>query len=352
MKFMHIADVHLGCTPDARTEWAEARSRELWETFRKTIADASARQADLVLIAGDLFHHTPDEAQLREVNYLLGSYPQICFAIIAGNHDYWPAGSAWETFEFAPNVALLGREGVECIRFASIGCEVYGFSYDRPQITKARYDHLHPEDNAYFHILLAHGGDADHIPIDVRALEQSGFDYIALGHIHKPTVVLPSRALYPGALSPIDAADEGPHGYLVGETHGSQVQVKFVRKALREYVSMRVTATEDDTVLSMRDKVENAILGRGAENIYRITLTGERSAGVQFDTELLRNAGMVLDVRDETVPALHLQELKERYRGQLIGRYIESFEGHALSEVEEKALQAGLEALMASGGRT
>ena len=328
MRFLHIADVHLGCTPDGRAEWARERERELWETFRSTIADAAKQQVDLVLIAGDLFHHTPDEMQLREVNYLLGSYPEICFAVIAGNHDSCDPGSAWERFEF-------------------IGCEVYGFSYDRPQITQARYDSLHPEKNEYFHILLAHGGDRDHIPIDPQALDRSGFDYIALGHIHKPTVLLPDKAVYPGALSPIDAADEGPHGYLIGETHGSQVHVRFVRKAPREYVSMTVTANEEDTVLSMRDRVERAIRSRGEQNIYRVVISGQRHPAVRFDTELIRQAGMVLDVQDRSVPALHLDELKESCRGQLIGLYIESFEGHERSVVEEKALQYGLEALLA-----
>ena len=117
MKFIHMADVHLGCVPDGRAEWAQERKRELWETFRASIEDASRQKADLVLIAGDLFHHTPDVQQLREVNYLLGSYPEICFAVIAGNHDCCSPGSAWETFDFARNIAFLGSRGVECIRF-------------------------------------------------------------------------------------------------------------------------------------------------------------------------------------------------------------------------------------------
>ena len=53
MKFLHMADVHLGCVPDGRMEWAAERKRELWETFRDTIADADRMKADLVLIAGD-----------------------------------------------------------------------------------------------------------------------------------------------------------------------------------------------------------------------------------------------------------------------------------------------------------
>lgn len=43
-----------------------------------------------------------------------------------------------------------------------------------------------------------------------------------------------------------------------------------------------------------------------------------------------------------------MEELKERFRGQLIGRYIESFEGRKTEEVQQKALQYGLEALLGS----
>ena len=346
MKFLHMADVHLGCEPDGRSEWAKERKRELWETFRDSIADAQKMGADLVLIAGDLFHRTPEPGDLREVNYLLGSYPGICFALIAGNHDCCTEGSAWESFEFAPNVAFLGSHETECIRFPAISCEVYGFSYDRSRITENRYDRLRPAKNDFFHILLAHGGDRDHIPIDPQALARSGFDYIALGHIHKSSAVIPGLAYYPGALSPIDAGDEGPHGYLAVVTHGTAVEVQFIKKALREYISIDIEADESDTVFSMRDRVQAVIEERGKENLYRITIRGQRHPAVQFDTELIRSAGMILDVRDESIPALHIEELKERFRGQLIGRYIESFENAAPGSVEEKALQVGLEALL------
>jgi len=101
----------------------------------------------------------------------------------------------------------------------------------------------------------------------------------------------------------------------------------------------------------MRDKVQAVIGQRGKENIYRVVIRGQRHPGVQFDADLIRSAGMILDVTDESVPAFHLQELKEQYRGQLIGRYIESFEGAQKGSVEEKALQAGLEALLSQGMR-
>lgn len=43
------------------------------------------------------------------------------------------------------------------------------------------------------------------------------FSYIALGHIHKPAVLLENRMAYPGSPEPLDLTETGPHGYLTGE---------------------------------------------------------------------------------------------------------------------------------------
>ena len=37
MKFIHIADVHLGAQPDAGPMYSHQRPRELWETFEHVI---------------------------------------------------------------------------------------------------------------------------------------------------------------------------------------------------------------------------------------------------------------------------------------------------------------------------
>ena len=37
MRFIHMADVHLGCAPDGKTEWGSQRRREIWETFQESV---------------------------------------------------------------------------------------------------------------------------------------------------------------------------------------------------------------------------------------------------------------------------------------------------------------------------
>ena len=108
---------------------------------------------------------------------------------------------------------------------------------------------------------------------------------------------------------------------------------------------------EEDTTYSLRDRLERLIEKKGWQHIYRVVLQGKRDPEIHFDTEKLTEYGMVLEVEDQTVPAFHLEELKRRYAGQLVGRYIESFEGHERSKIEELALQYGLEALLGQDGR-
>ena len=69
MKFIHIADVHLGATPDSSMPWGEARQKELWGSFKSIIKICNEEKIDLLLIAGDLFHKQPLLRELKEVNY-------------------------------------------------------------------------------------------------------------------------------------------------------------------------------------------------------------------------------------------------------------------------------------------
>ena len=54
-------------------------------------------------------------------------------------------------------------------------------------------------------------------------MERAGFDYIALGHIHKPMILKEDQIIYSGALEPVDKNDTGPHGYVKGEITASGV---------------------------------------------------------------------------------------------------------------------------------
>lgn len=85
-------------------------------------------------------------------------------------------------------------------------------SYDTKQITEECYCDAFAQRRQPYEILLAHGGDDSHIPIKKENLLGLGYDYIAMGHIHKPQIICPDKIAYAGALEPIDKNDTGAHG--------------------------------------------------------------------------------------------------------------------------------------------
>ena len=107
MRFMHIADVHLGAAPDHGYPWAKARGKELWEGFRRCIADANEKKVDLLLIAGDLFDRRPEIKELNEVNYLFSTLEKTVVVLIAGNRDYLEPSSPYLTYQWNENVIKI-----------------------------------------------------------------------------------------------------------------------------------------------------------------------------------------------------------------------------------------------------
>ena len=59
MKFIHIADVHLGVKPDQGKPWSELRARQIWDSFADVIGVAKREKPEFLFVTGDLFHAQP-----------------------------------------------------------------------------------------------------------------------------------------------------------------------------------------------------------------------------------------------------------------------------------------------------
>ncbi|MBQ0000075.1 MAG: DNA repair exonuclease [Clostridiales bacterium] len=347
MKFIHLADVHLGAVPERGSALGEVREGEIWKTFRRVIESIHDDPVDLLFIAGDLFHRQPLLKELREVNYLFSTIPSTMVFLMAGNHDYLKKNSFYRDYPWAENVIFFDEEEMSCAKAGDLDVYVYSHSYERKEIPERLYDRVRPGNEPGLHILMAHGGDQSHIPFDYRTLSTSGFDYVALGHIHKPQIFPGGRAAYPGSLEPLDRNEDGSHGYLKGTFENGEVKLSFFPAACRSYVNVSLNVKEDTTQFDLEDRLKELILEKGKNNLYLVSLKGRRSPDTVFLPERLMELGNVIEVRDDTRPAFQLGELERRYSGTLVGSYIAAFrEKENLTEVEEKALYYGLTALL------
>lgn len=346
MRFIHIADVHLGATPDMNYQWGEKRKTELWDTLARVIEEAERKQVDFLLIAGDLFHRQPLLRECKEVNYLFSKLTKTKVIMIAGNHDYVKQGSQHVKFQWGENVYPLFHKDCENLYFAESNTHIYGFSYYYYEEKEARYDVLKPQQKEGFHILLAHGGDAKHIPIDRYALANAGFDYVALGHIHRPEIIEENQMAYAGALEPIDCLDTGEHGYIYGEITKTDKNIRFVPFAQRSYVPVTIKTNASQTSLSLNEWIGKMIAERGKQQIYRITITGWKDPDVVYEFSRAYEYGNVLEILDHSRPAYNFDKLRSIHQKNIIGRYIERMSGLKQSEVSERALQFGVQALL------
>lgn len=346
MKFIHIADVHLGAVPDVGYPWSEERKTEIWDSFRNIIRIAKAEQADLLLIAGDLFHRQPLLKELKEVNYLFSTLTETRVVFIIGNHDYLKPDSFYHGFKWNENVICLENQDCQRIHFPDLNTTVYGLSYHTREITNALYDELVPEDDGVCTILLAHGGDEKHIPINKRQLCQAGFDYVALGHIHKPQILEANRMAYSGALEPLDKNDTGPHGYMIGEYRKRTLTARFIPSAVREYIHLKVETDETQTDYSLQEKIQAYMKKLGGHNIYKIIITGYRDPDIQYELKSYEKLGNIVEVADMSKPAYDFAKLWKKYADSVVGRYIQRLNTDSMDEVQSKALYYGIQAML------
>lgn len=311
MKFIHIADVHWGARPEKNSSFGIMRENEIKETFQKVIAYANKHQTDVLLIAGDLFDKRPTKQELREVDYLLSELINTKTVVIAGNHDHLSLQDEFYQYRWNSEVYLLDGREKNYIHFKDLDTTIYGISYWSNQISEPVYDKMKPKDLDAFSILLAHGGDESHIPINKDILKWSGFDYIALGHIHKPEIIFEDLMAYAGSLEPLDHTETGSHGFIEGEISEEKQQIEFIPFAKRMYTQVEVTITEEMSAPEIKDRVQTELSYRGKENIYEVILTGSIDPEIELDFDDIKEDYLISDLVYDTKSRWDYDQLSE-----------------------------------------
>ncbi len=211
MRFLHTADLHLGRSFTLLGGKGE-RAREIqWETFRRITELCRSRNIEFLLIAGDLFDSNEVSDRLAgRVARELQELAPMPVLILPGTHDVLDEGSVYRRELFkrdSSNIFVFGLHGETC-RVGNTA--VHGYA----NITKQGGVHplagLAANREAIFNVAAVHGSltiEGKHSPddyvVEEAEIEDSGMDYVALGHWHSeyrlPTQV---PACFSGAPEP------------------------------------------------------------------------------------------------------------------------------------------------------
>lgn len=384
LRILHLADLHLGWKPHFLGPLAEERQRERDGLLRRAVDFVlQERAADMVVIAGDLFEtHTPPSGLVESVISDLQRLEAAGVPVVTvpGNHDeityadsvYRVHGGRW------PGVLVQNPmpEHVGTITVKGVPVHVYGLAYTggltrtRPPI--AEFPRL---DRDGVHLAVFHGsldwdaGDRS-LPLMSPALGAAGYDYIALGHIHRPgeKKVGPGLAVYPGMVEGKGFSDPGTGRFTIvvlrvgregPRVRAEGAEVVHVAAGVRPVrtVEVDVTPLKDLDALEPSIREAAGAAGESAAGpgpIVQVRLVGAAPGFIDVEALTARLAAgfYFLEIIDDTAAfddaVIERLALEPTVRGEFVRRMralMDDAEDEAARELAARALRRGLAAL-------
>ncbi|MBQ73848.1 MAG: hypothetical protein CMQ20_02345 [Gammaproteobacteria bacterium] len=192
LKLIHTSDLHISSEGRWNEDLPLDRPREE-RALSEVIDTALRRQADLLLIAGDLF----DSSRVAgaQIDFVMKEFSRASCPIILipGNHDCYDDHSIYKQVDFeqaGSHVKVLMSEEGQTLEFPKLEATVWG---------RALIDHDHKNQpladipkrsGDFWHLGIAHGyltqdrSEMRSSLITHEEIGESGLDYLALGHVH------------------------------------------------------------------------------------------------------------------------------------------------------------------------
>lgn len=348
MRFVHISDSNIGLYDERATETEKYYQDRANAAFRSLLDVINERQVDLLLVAGNLFGHVPSKKELDWLDTQLMALKNTRTIMVAGSKDYMDENSPAATYMFRSNTAILPAGEMSNAYLEDINTCVTGMSYSSESCVSDILSSMKPQHQGVINILLAHGGDSNHMPIDYKKLAGAGFDYVALGYMHKSRHMIKNKMAYSGALVPWDHTENHKHGYIYGEADEMGVRIGFQTVHSVDFVNVVVPVKANYGGEAVVEFLDERLSEFGTEGIYRIELQGETMENPSPDYSQLKAKYHISEIVDRTMPEYDLTKLYTDNSSNLLGRYIESFNKNKDS-IAGKALVYGVEALISTG---
>lgn len=323
IKILHTADIHLD-SPFTLSDVQKAhiRKNELRGTFTSLMMYAKMEKFDLVIISGDLFdtgYATKETMELIAAQF--ADNPGCRFVIAPGNHDPLTPRSPYRKIKFPNNVYIFADDDITKFSFDDIGVDVYGWAFT---------DSKKPENplrngklvlsSEKINILAAHAdlvsGASDCCPINESDIAASGFDYVALGHIHAGGEIKKigkTFFAYSGCLEGRSFDECGSKGVIICKIDSApdKMGLSFSQKRFssRRYEKEEIDVTGAVATEEIVGKIRSLITERkwGSDTLLRIKLKGMVSPEFVINKSLLTEKTLGLfyfELIDATIPLL------------------------------------------------
>ncbi len=354
MKFVHIADMHFDTSfaQISNTELGNSRRLEQRKALKKIIEYIKENNVDYLFIAGDFYEHKYiRESTIEYINKLFKEIEQTKIFITPGNHDPLIKNSFYNKYKWNDNVHIFNSK-ISCVNDGNIN--IYGYGFDDFYYTNPEIESLELEDKNKINILITHASldgtnnvDLQYNAVSKRTLENIGFDYVALGHIHKSNYTENETIVYPGSTISMGFDELGRHGMVVGEFSDKKLKTEFIPLDEGEFKINELDISELESVETIADTINNLILD--SNKFYEIYLVGNKN----FEIDLYNLKKMILQnnvikIKDNSKISYNLEELAKsnNLKGLFVKEILDRLEDDTYDkETVEKALEIGLDIL-------
>ena len=350
IRVLHFADVHIGMENYGKTDPETGVSSRVFDFLQRMdemIAYADEHDVDLVIFAGDSFRsRSPNPTHLREFAQRIRLLSQLApTMLLVGNHDL-PVNAAkastigiFATLD-VPNVTVAQDYTVKRIKtkrgdvivgtapypirsrllqdFSARGMTIAEIDAELQRVLHSTLAVLSQDaealaDESIPRLLTGHfsvsgatwGSERSvmlgrDVIVDLEALTHSGWDYVALGHIHKHQDLTHDRpelppVVYCGSLERIDFGEEGDiKGFCWLELMRGRAEWRFVptnaRKLLTMHIDCRQSSSPTRQVLDAirQEQISDAVV----RLVIQLTPEGETLLKDSAIVDELKRAGV------------------------------------------------------------
>lgn len=360
MKFVHIADMHFDSpfvNLSDRESMGDLRRLEQRRVFKKVIEYIKNNNIEFLFISGDLYEHKyVKKSTIEYINKLFTEIPNTKVYIAPGNHDPFVKNSYYNKFNWNENVKIFNSE-TEKIELDNVN--IYGFGFNDFYCIDSGISNLVIEDKNKLNILVMHGTvdgasieEKQYNSITKRELESKGFDYVAMGHIHKLDYnnVDNQRIVYPGSTASLGFDELGKHGMIVGELNKDDINLEFIPLDESEFIEINLDVTE---IISKEELIEK-INDLNIENnqFVKIILIGKRNFEIDsYELYKLNLNDRIIKIKNKTKINYDLEKIANNntLKGIFAKEMLNKLNNQELTleekEIIEKAIEVSFDAL-------
>lgn len=349
MKFVHIADMHFDTsfTQIKDGNLGTLRRIDQRKVFKKVIDYIEENNIDCLFIAGDLYEHKfIRESTIEFINEQFKRIRNTKIFITPGNHDPYLKNSFYAKYNWSDNVCIFGSH-ISKVEFDDI--DIYGYGFDDFYYTNPEIENFRVDNPIKTNILITHATlngtnnvDKQYNAIARAKLQEIGFDYVALGHIHKANYEEEEKFIYPGSTISMGFDEPGKHGMIVGDISKNNITTSFIALDEAEFVVCDVDVSGFNNVDELVEFILN--MNFDENNFYEIYLVGERSFDIDmYNLKKMIISKRIIKIKNVTKVCYDFEKMSNEYT--LKGLFIKEILGRMenCSEDDRKVLENALE---------